>query len=30
LTGFQYLVFLGLAISGYLEWSSKVKGQRVK
>lgn len=30
LTGFQYLVFLGLAVSGYLEWSSKVKVQSAK
>ncbi len=30
LTSFQYTVFLALAIAGYIEWRSKVKGQRVK
>jgi len=30
LTGFQYIVFLAVAVAGYMEWSSKVKGQRSK
>jgi hypothetical protein len=30
LTGFQYLVFLALAVAGYVEWSSKGKVQRAK
>ena len=30
LTGFQYLVFLALAVAGYVEWSSKCKVQSAK
>jgi nicotinamide mononucleotide transporter len=30
LTSFQFAVFLGLAVAGYMEWTSKIRGQRSK